>query len=70
MKMGNILLRAEMESEASVQIITPRRLPDDTSTPTPTCLCSSLPDRSVQPTVLSSIDQRFHINLILGSSLV
>ena len=30
----------------------PHRLPDVTTIPTPTCLCSSLPERSVQPTTL------------------
>ena len=47
MKMENIVPRAGMEPtslafQASVQPITPRRLPDITTIPTPTCLCDSL----------------------------
>ena len=36
--------------QASMLTITPPRFPDVTTVPTPTCLCSLLPERSVQTT--------------------
>ena len=58
MKMGNIVPRAGLELrylafQASVLTIIPRRLPDATTIPMSTCLCSSLPQRSVQTTTIS-----------------
>ena len=55
MKVGNIVPRAEIEPTslafwASVLTITPHRVPDVTNVPMPTCLRSSLPERSVQIT--------------------
>ena len=57
MKIGNIVPRAGIERtsrafQASSLTITPPRLPDVTTMPTPTCLCSSLPQRAVQTTTL------------------
>ena len=55
MKIGNIVPIAGIERKslafrASVLTITPRRIPDVTIIPTPTCLYSSVPERSVQTT--------------------
>ena len=57
MKMGNIVHRVgikptSLEFRASVTTITPCRLPDVATIPTPNCLCSSLPQRSMQTTTL------------------
>ena len=57
MKVGNIVPRVGIEPtslafQANVLIITPHRLPDVITIPMPTCLCSSLPQRSVQTTTL------------------
>ena len=43
---------------ACVLVITPLRLPDFTTLPTPTCLCDSLPERSVQTTTLTITPHR------------
>ena len=53
MKMGNIVAGTEIEPtslafRASVLTITSPRLPDVTTILMPTCLCCSLPERSVQ----------------------
>ena len=58
MKMLNIMPRAGVDPTslalwASVITITPCRFPDVTTIPTPTSPCSSLPQRSVQPTTLA-----------------
>ena len=57
MEMGNIVLRVGIELtslafQASVLTITPPRLCDVTTLPTPTCLCGSLPERSLQTDTL------------------
>ena len=53
MKMGNIVPRAGIETTSltfsvSVLTITPLSFPNVTSLPMSTCLCGSLPERSVQ----------------------
>ena len=55
MKMGNIAPRAGIEPaslafQASLLTITQHSLVDITILATPTCLCSSLPERSVHTT--------------------
>ena len=60
MKMGNTVPRAGIEPtslafQASVLPFTPCKVPDVTTIPTPTCLCRSLPQRSVQATTLESL---------------
>ena len=55
MKMENIVPRVEIEPtalafKATVLSITPLRFPYVTTMPTPTCMCSSLPERSLQST--------------------
>ena len=59
MKMGNIVPGAGIKPTSLTfrarvlpSTITPHRLPDVTTMPTPTCLCDSLPQRSVQTTTL------------------
>ena len=57
MKMGNIVPLVGLEPtplafRASVLPITSPRLPDVTIIPTPTCLCSLLPESSMQTTLL------------------
>ena len=57
MKIGNTAPRVGIEPTslafwASVLTITPRRLPDITTIPAPPCLCSSVPQRSVQTTTV------------------
>ena len=57
MKMGNIVLRAGIETTplafwVSVLTIIPHRLLDVTILPTPTCLCGSLLERSMQTTTI------------------
>ena len=57
MEMGNIVPRARIETtyltfQASLLTITPHRLTDATTLPTPTSLQGSLPERLVQPTTL------------------
>ena len=60
-KMGNIVPRAGMQPTYISGILgecvhaTPCRLPDVTPIPTPTCVCSSLPQRSVQTTTISYV---------------
>ena len=59
MKIGNIFPRAGIEVTslgfwAMVLTITPQRFPD--VLPTPTCLCGSLPQRSVQNTTLNPLE--------------
>ena len=54
-KMGNTAPRVRLEPTylvigTSVLTITPPRLRDVTTLPAPTCLCSSLPERSVHLT--------------------
>ena len=56
MKMGNIAPKVGIELvslavRASMLTITPSGLPDVTTLPTPTCLCCSLDERSVQTIV-------------------
>ena len=56
MKMGNSVYRAAIEPtslafRASVLTITSPRLPDIITLYTPTCLCGSLPEKSVQTTI-------------------
>ena len=55
MKMENVVSRAGIKPPISdilgqCSIITPLRLPDVITISTPTCLCSALPQRSVQTT--------------------
>ena len=55
MKMGNIVARVGIKCtslafQASVLTITPNRIPDVTTISMHICQCSSLPERSVQPT--------------------
>ena len=55
-KMGNIVPKAGIAPTSLAILgqrdrITPCRLPDVTTIPTPSCVCSSLPQRSVQITV-------------------
>ena len=57
MKMGNTVPRAGIKPTslafcANVLTITQHRLPDVTTIPTPNCLCSSLPQRSVQSPIV------------------
>ena len=57
MKMRNIVPRVRIEPaslafQASVPTISPSRLPSVTTLPMPTCLCGSLPERSVQTITL------------------
>ena len=58
MKMGNIVPRVEIDDislalrTSVLTIITQLRLSDVTTVPTLTCLCGSLPERSVQSTTL------------------
>ena len=50
-----------LEFRASVLTITPPRLPDVTTLPMPTCLCVSLPQRSVQTaTILTEPGHHAH----------
>ena len=61
MKMGNIVHRVGIEHtyiafQASMLTITPHRLSDITMLPVPTCLCGSLPERSVQTTTLFPLE--------------
>ena len=72
MIMGNSVPKTGIEPTylafpASVLTITPGRLPDGTTIPTPTSPCSSLPMRSVQNTtvVMMSIEQSTD-NYIIG----
>ena len=63
MKMGNIVPRARIKHTslaiwASVLTITPHRLPYVITIPMTTCLRSSLPERSVQPTTV--VTRRWH----------
>ena len=58
MKMGNIAPRAGIEpTSLAFQVngvtITPPRLPDVTTLPSPIYLCGSLPERSVQTTTIT-----------------
>ena len=60
MKIGTSAHRAGIEPmslafQASVLSITQPRLPDVTTVPTPTCICGSLPERSVQTTTLVAV---------------
>ena len=53
MELGNIVSRTVIEPtslalQANVLTITPASLPDITMLPTPTCLCGSLSENSVQ----------------------
>ena len=57
--MGNIAPRVAIKPtplafRARVLTISPRRLPDVTMLPVPTCLCGSLPEKSVQTTTTST----------------
>ena len=57
MKMAIIVPRVRIKFTSlafwvNVLIIPPHRLPDITIIPTPTCLCSFLPEGSGQPTTL------------------
>ena len=61
MEMGDIVPRMGIEPtslsfRASVLINTPSRLPDVTSVPMPTGLCSFFPERSVQTTTLIPLE--------------
>ena len=61
MKMGNIVARAALEPtplafQANVLPFHHVDFPDVTTIPTPTCLCSSLPQKSVQTTTLIPLE--------------
>ena len=67
MKMGNIAPRVGIEPTSlafSVLAITPPRLPDVTALPTPTSIRGSLPETSVQTTIL--VQDHGHGNQCLG----
>ena len=66
MNIGNIMPGVGIQPTSlvlrdSVLSITPPRLPDVTTVPTPSCLCSSLPERSGQTTTLFT-----YIDITLG----
>ena len=76
MKMGNIVPRVGIKPTslalwASVLTITPSRSHDVTTVPTPTCLCGSLPERSVQAiTLLSIYDGNKYINIYTYANIL
>ena len=61
MKMRNIVPRVGIEPtslafQANLLTISPPRIPDVTTLPVATCLCSCLPERSVQITTLVTME--------------